>query len=147
MADIGDAQKAIRMVVFPEGTRRVELNVAPNGLELARVEGKLDVGAAVEAERRTDGGLRPPHPLRRRGLCSQNPQPREGFGAGEALVHEPLDLGRRGALVGEDFGEVRGRLRGRGGIAPFRWASAASMAFMSAKLAQSGLKPGARHVR
>lgn len=62
VADIGDAQKAIRMVVFPEGTRRVELDVAPNGLELARVEGKLDVGAAVEAERRTDGGLRPPAP-------------------------------------------------------------------------------------
>lgn len=51
-------------------------------------------------------------------MCPQSPQPREGFGAGEALVHEPLDAGRRGALVGEDFGEVRGRLRGRGGVAP-----------------------------
>lgn len=36
---------------------------------------------------------------------------------------------------------------GAGASPPFRWASAASMAFMSAKLAQSGLKPGARHVR
>lgn len=64
------------------------------------------------------GGAAPPAPLRRRGLCPQSPQPREGFGAGEALAHEPLDAGRRVALVGEDFGEVRGRLRGRGGIAP-----------------------------
>ena len=80
-------------------------------------------------------------------MCPQSPQSREGFGAGEALVHEPLDAGRRGALVGEDFGEVRGRLRGAGASPLFRWASAASMAFMSAKLAQSGLKPGARHVR
>lgn len=89
MANRAEAPKAIGVAHLPERARRIERDVAANGLELARIERKLDVGTAVEAQGngRMDGGCTPA-PLLKGGF--RRPRLKGGFmpdggGAGAAL--------------------------------------------------------------
>ena len=49
MADVGESDEAIGMARLPQRPRGIEPDVAANGLELPRIEGKLDEAAAVPA--------------------------------------------------------------------------------------------------
>ena len=89
MADVGESDEAIGMARLPQRPRGIEPDVAANGLELPRIEGKLDEAAAVPARplrgasRGTDGGLQPPNPCGVRLLCHCAPEPlRGGIGLG-----------------------------------------------------------------
>ena len=97
VADRAEAPEAVGVAKLPERARRVERDVAANGLELARVKRQLDVGAAIEAQR-TDGGCAPAPRL-------EDVATTEGGGAGAAL--------RDG--FGEQASGVEG---GRGGLPP-----------------------------
>lgn len=128
VAYVGKAQKAVGVAILPECTRGVELDVAPNGFELARIERQFDISAVVEAKvgggwvsrvgrevgtdggrvsraSRTDGGLRPPNPLQRSRLAQ----------AGKTLAGQSLNLGGGCALLREGFGKESSRILGFGG--------------------------------
>ena len=69
VADVGESDEAIGMARLPQRPRGIEADVAANGLELPRIEGKLDEAVAVPARplrggwcRGRDGGLQPPNP-------------------------------------------------------------------------------------
>ena len=129
VANRAEAPEAVGVAKLPERARRVERDVAANGLELARVKRKLDVGAAVEAQR-TDGGCAPA-PLRkgacaswrtagRRGFrgCTPAPRLKEGVAPRweSALAFEG---GGAGAAFRDSLGEQAGGVEGGcGGLPP-----------------------------
>lgn len=54
--EVGEAGEALGVAAFPDCARGVELDVAADGFELARIERELDIGRALEEGRNGRGG-------------------------------------------------------------------------------------------
>ena len=95
MADIGEAREAIGMAGLPERASRIELDIAADGLQLARGEGKHEPETALPMKR----GQAPEPPM----IRGQAPEP-------------PMIRGRQSPRgnSGHSMGGVRGRQSPRG---------------------------------
>ena len=133
MADVGEADETVGVTGLPEGTGRVEADVAADGGELAGVEGEFDVGVAIPAgnagrRRERDGGRCPPNPLGRggegevaaveAGAGSGFGEEGGGFGAGEGGSGTGGPRAFPGGFGGihEAVGSPEGAERGVGGV-------------------------------